>query len=219
MYMHKIIAQYLNGKQVKDLNSNMLQFVTYIFGHLNGNSLISCNILNDNLIKPNICLVINGMKSYVSMSDGIGISVHEEQPNSIDNFLISLSAPLDVRNFIHDLCFSSYHTTEFIARERTNNPTRLNTAKSFFDTNKHTIIERAMKTGTLSNCCTEYVYSGDVNAGVVRNINDTIRILNGIHSNRSLFPIGGLSLQRKDRFVNNSIQLKWSSPGDDLQIL
>lgn len=216
MASHDDICSYLNGKTFSSLNPNMQNFITYITGGITGNPLISCIVIDNNLIKPNLDIEINSTHYYISTLDGEGNSVHEEQPHDIENFLRTLGAPDDVITCIHDLCYSTNHTTGFINSDLITNPTRIPLTRQFFHANRTIFIDRALRTGIYGGQPTQFVYWGNVSYGLIENINTVISTLSGYVANTGLIAIGGLVLQRKDRFVNHNIQLKWPHPANDL---
>lgn len=219
MYSHDLIVQHLDGQHYNNLHPNMASMITYILGGtVVGNPVIRAGIISDNAIKPNIGVEVNNQTYYLSVLDGHGNSIHEEQPNDILPYIQSLGASQSVIDCIHDLCYSANHTTGFIQNERSHNPSRLTETEQFFYNNRTAIIDRALRTGTQNaQINTQYIYWGNVEHGYIRNIDEVIRILSNNHSNTSLIAIGVLALQRKDRFVNNSIQIKWHNPNIDLQ--
>lgn len=216
MSTHYDICNALNQHYFSSLNPNMQNFINYITGGITENPLIECSVLESNLVKPNLDIVINSNHYFISVLNGQGNSVHEEQPVDIENFLIDLNAPDDVISFIHDLCYSENHTSGFIESETVTNPVRLANTRNFFNDNREVFIDRALRTGIHGFQESQFIYWGDITYGHFRDINTVINTLYSNTATTSLIAIGGLVIQRKDRFVNNNIQIKWPHPDQDL---
>lgn len=177
MATHHDISNYLNGRDFSSLNSNMQSFINYITGGIIDNPVIECSVIDNNLVKPNLDLVINSRHYFISVLSGQGNSVHEEQPNDIESFLTTLNAPDDVTNFIHDLCYSDNHTSGFINSESSTDNNRLNQTRLFFENNRQVFIERALRTGIHGGQASQFIYWGDITYGLYSDINTIINIL------------------------------------------
>lgn len=212
MPSHNDIAVHLNNSYFSELNSNMRNFINYISGGINESSdpLISCTVIRDNLCKPNLEIIINRIPYYVSVLDGQGNSVHEEKPEDIISFLEILDAPDGVIEFIDGLCYSELTTGGFLNSVR--DAELRSTVRNFFHTNRRCLIERFLQTGIYDSQESEFVYYGNVNRGICLDIETVIERLVNSSANTNLIAIGGLVLQRKNRFVNNNIQIKWPNP-------
>lgn len=217
MNTHNQIAQYLDNKSYLALNHNMQNMINYITGNatinLKSNPIIYCRVISETMVKPNIVIIVNNQNYYISVLSGHGNSVHEEQPNDFINFIRANGATKNIINFINDLCYSNKHTTDCIA---TTNPNVVYEVRQFFHTIRFALIKRAMQTGIYGGQASEFIYWGDVNHGYIQNINYVLTKLNNEVANTNIIAVGGLTLQRKNRFKNNSIQLKWHDPASDL---
>ncbi len=213
---HDDICYYLDYKNYTSLNSNMQNMISTITGGISGNPIIRCNVISSPYIKPNLQIVIDSISYYISALNGNSNSVHEEQPSDFLVFLKTLGASSDVIECINTLCYTKETTTDFINSETLHNPSRLNDTRTFFSSNKVTFIERALKIGIYGGTPSQYIYWGDINYGLIREIDWVIGKLSSIKSNTGLIAVGGLALQRKNRNVNNNVQLKWAHPNRDL---
>lgn len=213
MPTHNEICNYINTTNLLNYNKKMYDFLKYLNPHLNIHSSVCCQVLNDNQSKPNLHITLDGCDYYISVLFGSGNSVHEENPNDFLNLITSLGADLSVINFIHELCYCHHHTTAFM---KTQSHMIIQHVRSFFDTVKLPIIERAMKFGQYNQPQTQYIYWGNTVDSKYCTIDQAIHILNSSISSTTLILIGGLALQRKNYKVNNNIQLKWLYPGSDI---
>lgn len=216
MPTHEDIAIYLNRQNFNALNQNMQNAINFITGGISNNPIIYCNVITDTFTKPNLELNINNQNYYLSVLSGDGNSVHEEQPSDIIAFMRNYGATTPMTNFMHDLCYTNDHTTNFISHQLIINPTLVQDVRNFFYTYRTPLITRAMQNGIYGGQPSQFIYWGNENHGYIQSINYVINRLSNTTSNTRLISVGGLSLQRKDRFVNHNIQLKWPHPANDL---
>ncbi|MBS5933640.1 MAG: hypothetical protein KIC94_12300 [Clostridiales bacterium] len=218
MYSHDSLCNEINIKgSFKHLNANMQSMISKILGGIVvGDPILRCAVIPDTRIKPNLKLSINSKDYYISVLNGQGNSVHEESPYDINAVLTALKASSNVIKCINDLCYYRSHTTDFVNNLMITNPLMLTETRDFLMNYRHFFIERAIKTGMYGLQPSEFIYWGDVNYGVIKEVNQVVINLESGRASKSLFPIGKLALQRKDYTVNNNIQIKWSHPERDL---
>lgn len=80
---------YLNGKKVYELNTNMQNMLYAIFKNINSNSYITC-WWSKYTEKADIKIKIEGVVKGLSIKNGAGCSIHQEQLETFNKFLIKI---------------------------------------------------------------------------------------------------------------------------------
>ena len=85
------MSNYLNNKKFYELNSNLQNFISFIFNRqISDDEIISSDILKKiegKNPKPDIWIKIGNEIKYISIKEGSGNSVHQEPLNDFCNFL------------------------------------------------------------------------------------------------------------------------------------
>ena len=98
----KDISSYLNNRKFSELNTNMQNFLSFIFDqNISDDEIISSDttkkVENKNP-KPDIWIKINDNIKYISIKKGAGNSVHQESFSSFCSFLSNINISSDTIN-------------------------------------------------------------------------------------------------------------------------
>lgn len=97
-----LIANYLNNKKFENLNSNMKEFLSFVFGRqITGNEIVLSDLttkIERKNPKPDIWIKIGNETKYISIKEGSGNSVHQEQFNDFCNFLKDINVSTQTIN-------------------------------------------------------------------------------------------------------------------------
>lgn len=210
------IVRHLNNVKFSNVSTNMKNVLRTIHNReITDDTIIFSYVNTDNTEKTDITISIEQNNYNINLLSGHYCSVHEASRNDFLDILRTFNAPNEVVTFINNLCTADMNTTDFI---NSVNVDIVNQVKAFFnnpDIKKH-IITEALKTGFNTTAIPDYIYHGNVNSGIICNIDVAINIICDKVARTSLIPIGNLALQRKDWRTNQSIQLKWHHPDEDL---
>lgn len=219
MSTHLQIVEYLNNKKYKEINNNLQEMLTYIStSKLSPDTRIYSSVVVSNLIKPNIQIQIDKSTYYISVLSGRSNSVHEESQEDIIVHLKTLNAPEIVLDFINGLCLSDNHTSAYCRIYAQNDFNNYNRIIAYFDKSevKQNLIHRFIKIGIHNNISSDFFYYGNIYKGKTISTESVTNYLANKQINTRIIPIGGLTLQRKNRYVNNHIQIKWRDPSTDM---
>ncbi len=84
------LIEYLNSKKIKDLNSNMKDFIFFIFGNIDEENIIQATSGKSGQ-KPDMIITINNVIKRISIKKGKGNSVHQEKVDVFVEFLESIN--------------------------------------------------------------------------------------------------------------------------------
>ena len=84
------LIEYLNSKKIKDLNSNMKDFIFFIFGNIDEENIIQATSGKSGQ-KPDMIITINNVIKRISIKKGTGNSVHQEKVDVFVEFLESIN--------------------------------------------------------------------------------------------------------------------------------
>lgn len=84
------LIEYLNSKKIKDLNSNMKDFIFFIFGNIDEENIIQATTGKSGQ-KPDMIITINNVIKRISIKKGTGNSVHQEKVDVFVEFLESIN--------------------------------------------------------------------------------------------------------------------------------
>lgn len=84
------LIEYLNSKRIKDLNSNMKDFIFFIFGNIDEENIIQATSGKSGQ-KPDMIITINNVIKRISIKKGTGNSVHQEKVDVFVEFLESIN--------------------------------------------------------------------------------------------------------------------------------
>jgi hypothetical protein len=242
------IANYLDGKKIKDLNPTMKNFIKFICQKKNiifdENTNISACPEKNKKLKQDIYIEIEKIKVGISLKMGTGNSCHQEK---IDDFISLIRSKCNATNEICDLwrffiwadgtldgkgskekdssgkIISRFDANEFKKKY----PDKRKTLQKFLDENKAVLIERALFTGK-NNSNVDFIYHGTYNQGCWLSKKEVINFLvnQTPKSNRACFKIGSLtvqawnvSLEGSEEKKRGEIQLKYSTMKKDFNIL
>jgi len=242
------IAEYLDGKKIKDLNLTMKEFIKYVCltkgKTFNETTELKAEYVKNNKLKQDIYLTIAGEKIGISLKMGSGNSCHQEK---IEDFI----------DFIHKSCNATKEICDlwrfFIWADGTLDgsgslekgsdgkilcrfdaagfkkkyPGKRASLQQFLDSNKAALIERALFIGKY-NSDVEFVYHGTYKQGRWISKKEVIDFLvkQQPKSNRACLTIGSLTVQAWNVSLSGNtehkrgeIQLKYGTMKEDFDIL
>lgn len=184
----KLIVQALNGKKLKELNSNLKKFIKDICIDneisISDEMTISARIEKSNKLKQDFYIAIEGEEFGISTKMGTGNSVHQEKIEEFIEWLSGIStvkATDEIKNCLRFFIWGDgsidgqanivkgkdgkvigrFGTTEF----KKLYPEKREQLQDFFDKNAADILNRAIFEGK-NNSKVEYVYHGNPLNGV-----------------------------------------------------
>lgn len=89
------LIEYLNNKKIKELNNNMREFIFFIFGNIDEESIIQAESGKSGQ-KPDMIITINNVIKRISIKKGTGNSVHQEKVEIFAEFLTSINIPSEI---------------------------------------------------------------------------------------------------------------------------
>lgn len=242
------IANYLDGKNFKDLNLTMKEFIKYICATKNipctDQTEIFATYVKNNKLKQDIYIIINNQKLGVSLKMGSGNSCHQEKIEDFVSFIKEhCNASDEICDFwrffvwadgtldgtgLKDKDPSGKIICRFTAAEfKKIYPEKRKALQAFIDKNKETLINRVLFVGK-HNSDVDFVYHGTYRQGRWISKEEVIdfQINHVPSSNRACFKLGSLtiqiwnaSLRGNTEYKRGVIQLKYSSMKHDFDTL
>lgn len=242
------IANYLNGKKIKDLNLTMKEFIKYVCLTkgiaFNETTELKAEYVKNTKLKQDIYLTIAGEKIGVSLKMGSGNSCHQEK---IEDFIAFINKSCNATKEICDLwrffiwadgTLDGNGSLEKgsdgkilcrfdVAGFKKKYPDKRASLQQFLDANKATLIERALFVGKY-NSNVDFVYHGTYKQGRWISKKEVIDFLvkQQPKSNRACLTIGSLTVQAWNVSLSGNtehkrgeIQLKYGTMKEDFDIL
>lgn len=242
------IAEYLDGKKIKDLNLTMKEFIKYVCLtkniSFNDNTELKAEYVKNNKLKQDIYLIISGVKIGISLKMGSGNSCHQEK---IEDFISFIRTNCNATNDICDLwrffiwadgtingsgSMDKDSDGKILCRFDASGfkkkyPSKRSKLQQFLDANKAALIERALFIGKY-NSNVDFVYHGTYKQGRWISKKEVIDFLvkQQPKSNRACLTIGSLtvqawnvSLKGNTEHKRGEIQLKYGTMKEDFDIL
>jgi hypothetical protein len=228
-------SEYLNNKNISDLNANLKRFILEIFSlDTNTNALIKCEKIGGRN-KGDIVISINSVQKTISLKIGSGNSVHQEPVESFISFLKN-QFDLDdetsncIRLFIwgdKTLDGTGLGPDRIDARKfKKENPEITERIQNYFNEHKRELIKRFAIEGVNCQSTIDYIYHGDIESGHWISSEALIEwALDEQNESHGAISVGALTFQAWNRNINGGfvsekkrgvIQLKWGSLEDDL---
>ncbi|QKE76209.1 hypothetical protein HPK19_25710 (plasmid) [Arthrobacter citreus] len=201
-----------DGKKVKDLNTNLKNFVQFIANDnnikINNDTKLFAKYVSNNKLKQDFIVSFNERDFYISLKMGSGNSVHQEP---IEDFIKYLNTNYEVTEKIcNDLRFFIWadgtldgkgkFENRFDARYfKKNYPEKRRELLQFFEKNKVELIKHFMFVGK-HNSRVDYLYHGTTSNGAWMSTKQIIdyNIQNQIDTNKGNSPtlsVGRMSIQ------------------------
>jgi len=230
------IHEALHNAKCNELNPNLLKFIKTIFKDIENNDTLVCKRIGG-VYKPDIS-ISNGLETkYISIKSGRAHGIHQQPVEEYikflkQNFSISTSTTNDLRFFIWGdgtLDGTGKFKDRLEAKKiKKKYPEKVNSLKEFFGINKKKIISKVIL-GYNKKIQPNYLYYGDVNDGIVKNINNVINFLcNLSYESKGAIPIGRFTFQAWNRSMKGNpstekklghIQMKWGNMQKDLELI
>lgn len=242
------IADYLDGKKIKDLNLTMKEFIKYVCLiksiPFDDNTELKAEYVKNNKLKQDFYLTISGKKIGVSLKMGSGNSCHQEK---IEDFITFIRSNCSTTNEIcelwrffiwadgtHDGSGSMDKGSDGkilcrfdAAGFKKKYPNQRSALQQFLNSNKAALIERALFIGKY-NSDVDFVYHGTYKQGRWISKKEVIDFLvkQQPKSNRACLTIGSLtvqawnvSLKGKTEHKRGEIQLKYGTMKKDFDVI
>ena len=206
----------INGKRYSELSNNMRNMVRFMFGHVDENSIIKCERL-DNAMKPDVFITIDNVTHYLSVKTGANGIVHQEL---ITLFVDHLRMIGISKTTIETILLYHYGdgTTDGTGKKRYPNKDvtfylkkRIKAANEELNANRkfvEHIINRCLFKGSKDdNILAEYIYHGDIDYGVIASRNQILRhVYEYKYGFYDSFHIGPLLMHPHARYANKRIK-------------
>lgn len=228
----ELLINYINTNSFNTYNSNIKEFLTFAFGkELNQNLEFKAE-KKAGKEKPDLVIIHNGIKKYVSVKKGFGNSVHQE---SIDTFfpyinnLIGIKALENLKKFHYgddttdDTGKTRYNATECktrYAREVASLNKELNNCN-----NLTKFLDRFLFIGNAGTLTVDVVYHGTIDSGLWASREEIIDYIqtnkfdtNAVHFGPLTYQVWGRNEKKTAVHPNRRyvMQIKWGSIEKDL---
>lgn len=230
------LIEYLNSKKIKDLNSNMKDFIFFIFGNIDEENIIQATSGKSGQ-KPDMIITINNVIKRISIKKGTGNSVHQEKVDVFVEFLESINISNETINKLLKFHWGD-GTSDGTGSQRISSsdykqqfPEEIEMINKEFNKEKNIkeFIYRFIMQGKSDDYdIVDALYYGNVNEGhwaskdeIIEYVVNNIFNLNSIH-------FGPLTYQIWNRYLNFNpntenrrrvMQVKWGSLLNDLLII
>ena len=227
------LANYINDTEYyNDMNSNMKQFLSFIFGEtdINNRKIIATKPTGyARNIKPDIIISTDNIKKYISIKKGSGNSVHQESINDFTKFLSDIRIPNNIVQYLLEFHYGD-GTTDGSGKQRISSinfknlyPDKIQQINA--EMNKPEILEllfnRFLFVGNAINAPrVDVVYHGTVENGLWASTNEITNHLLHNTFNRNNVSFSHLNYQVWNRCLNFNpktedrrqiMQIKWAS--------
>lgn len=229
------LREYINKNNFNTYNKNIRSFLEFVFGPKFNSKLPFRAEKKAGQVKPDICIIHNGIKKYISVKKGSGNSVHQE---SIEVFFPFLKSILDNTSLNHLKKFhfgdDTLDDTGKIRYNATECKTRYAKEVSALNlklSEWHILSEflnRFLFIGNAGNLVVDFVYHGNIDSGlwashdeIINYVKNTNFPLKAIHFGPLTYQVWGRDEKRTAvhpdrRYV---MQIKWGSLTKDLQTI
>lgn len=240
------IANYLNGKKIKDLNPTMKNFIKFICQKKNiifdENTNISACPEKNKKLKQDIYIEIEKIKVSISLKMGTGNSCHQEKIEDFISFICNnCNATDEICNFWRFFIWadgtldgkgslekdsSGKIICRFSAKDfKKKYPNKRKILQKFLDENKTILIEHALFIGNY-NSNVDFIYHGTYKQGRWLSKKDVINFLIKQKPNKACLTIGNLTVQSWNISLKGNtekkrgiIQIKYSTLKKDFNLL
>lgn len=240
----ELLVKYLDGKKIKDLNTNMKNFITFIIKdkeiNFSNEDTIKSYLVTNNKFKQDIIIILQEKEYNISVKMGTGNSVHQEKIEGFINYLknaydISETLANDFRLSIWvdgTLDGKGDVSKRFkISKLKELYPESKERIQNFLNDNKKELITHFIKVGR-HNSHVDYIYHGSIDNGswisVDQLINYNLNYAYDLSKAKAALPIGRMSIQPWNPVLNGNpktehkrgqIQVKYTSMEKDFAYL
>jgi hypothetical protein len=230
------LIEYLNSKKIKDLNSNMKDFIFFIFGNIDEENIIQATSGKSGQ-KPDMIITINNVIKRISIKKGTGNSVHQEKVDVFVEFLESINISNETINKLLKFHWGD-GTSDGTGSQRISSsdykqqfPEEIEMINKEFNKEKNIkeFIYRFIMQGKSDDYdIVDALYYGNVNEGhwaskdeIIEYVVNNIFNLNSIHFGPLTYQIWNRCLNFNPNTENRRrvMQVKWGSLLNDLLII
>lgn len=222
------LIEYLNNRKIKDLNKNMKDFICFLFGNIDEESIIQATTGKSGQ-KPDMIITINNKIKKISVKKGTGNSVHQEKVDVFIELLTTMDIPSEI---ISKLLYFHWGdgTVDGTGTERISAPQYQKQfpeeiAKINEEFNKEKHLKKFIYRFILQGKSCEYdiidsLYYGNVNEGHWASKDEIIEYIISKTFSLDSIHLGPLTYQTWNRCLNfnpktenrrNIMQIKWGS--------
>ncbi len=229
------IINYINTqKTYENLNSNMQDFIKFLFSGVNVSGIRITATKPQGMVKPDIAITINGNTKYVSVKKGSGNSVHQEQLSLFETFLKNSGISSQIITYLKEFHYGDGSIdgkggTRISANEWiSNNYSKVSSINKAFKDNTFLIkvFNRILFVGNVSPAPTvDAIFHGNINRALWASRDEIITYLlnwnntsNNIHFSNLSYQVWNRNLNYNPNTANRRhvMQLKWASLSEDL---
>lgn len=230
------LIEYLNSKKIKDLNSNMKDFIFFIFGNIDEENIIQATSGKSGQ-KPDMIITINNVIKRISIKKGTGNLVHQEKVDVFVEFLESINISNETINKLLKFHWGD-GTSDGTGSQRISSsdykqqfPEEIEMINKEFNKEKNIkeFIYRFIMQGKSDDYdIVDALYYGNVNEGhwaskdeIIEYVVNNIFNLNSIHFGPLTYQIWNRCLNFNPNTENRRrvMQVKWGSLLNDLLII
>ena len=228
----KLISS-LHNKSFQQLNDNLKKFILFLFPQVKRNDKIKCYCGKAGQ-KPDIIIEINNEKKLVSVKNGSGNSVHQEDISVFMDFLKSLGVSKETRMELLKFHWAD-GTLDGSGKKRVSSVKYKSEHKKEIDLinselNKKELLTKIINRVLFKGRCEDFeeacaIYYGDEKEGHWATREEIIKYILNSKPNLKSVHFGPLTYQIWNRCLNfnpkteirrNTMQVKWSSIERDL---
>ena len=226
------LRNYINNKTYDRYNNNIKKFVSFVFGNSFNKTLPVKAEKRAGQLKPDLCLIHNGVEKYISVKKGSGNSVHQEHIKVFFPFVYEMLGEASLNNLklfhygdgtTNDTGAVRYNASE-CKKRYTKEVTQLNNSINTPD-NLRAFLDRFLFIGNISSVSVDVVYHGTIESGLWASKSEIMNYLiknnfnsNAVHFGSLTYQVWGRDEKRTAvhpdrRYV---MQVKWGSNEKDL---
>lgn len=231
----KELKDYINDNTYNQYNNNIKNFLNFLFGENLNPNLPFIAQKEEGQIKPDLCIIHNNIKKYISIKKGSGNSVHQEKIEIFFPYIKKIfnnDTLNKLKKFhygddtINDTGIYRYNANE--CKQRYNPEIKI--LNTLFNKKTYLIqfINRFLFIGNISNISVDTIYYGTTTSGtwaskqeIIKYICSNIFSSDTIHFGPLTYQVWGRNHKRTAKNPNRryTMQIKWSSILKDLQYI
>lgn len=231
----KVLREYINKNSFSNYNENIKTFLTFIFGENLNTTLPFKAEKKAGQVKPDLCIIHNGIEKYVSIKKGSGNSVHQEKIDVFFPFVKNMIGETSLNNLkkfhygddtTNDTGKIRYSATE-CKKRYSKEVKELNKVFNKW-TNLTQFLDRFLFIGNVGTLMVDVVYHGTIDKGLWASRDEIINyvhnhnfLVNAVHFGPLTYQVWGRDEKRtavypERRYV---MQIKWGNITKDLQTI
>lgn len=229
----KQLSEYISNKVFSEYNPNIQKFLQFTFGNKFNVNLPFITRKMGGPVKPDLCIIHNGIEKYISIKKGSGNSVHQE---SIDVFfpyfqnMLGTELLNNLKLFHYgddttdDTGINRYNASECKSRYK-EQVCNLNTNINIWSNLSH-FLDRFLFVGNIGSLAVDVIYHGTIDSGLWASRSEIYDYIennkfssNAIHFGPLTYQVWGRNEKRIAKHPDRRyvMQVKWGSITKDLE--